>query len=142
MHPQPNVIIFTDASSIGWGAFCATTGCKSAGGWSPIEKVNHINVLELLAIFMGLKTLCGEIQDKHIRVMCDNSTAVSYINEMGGTHSVECNKVAKTIWLWCIKKKIWLSSCFVPGKRNIKADTLSRKFNRNTEWMLEASKAH
>ncbi|KAJ8033210.1 hypothetical protein HOLleu_23375 [Holothuria leucospilota] len=88
---EPNMCISTDASSIGWGAYCATTGPKVGGGWSPSDSSLHINVLELLAILMGLTSLCSHLENKHIKIMCDNSTAVSYINAMGGTHSVKCN---------------------------------------------------
>lgn len=64
-------------------------------------------------------------------------TAVTYINEMGGTHSHSCNKVAKKIWLWCISKQIWLSCSHLPGKQNILADSLSRLTESNsTEWSL------
>ena len=35
----------------------------------------------------------------HVRVMCDNVTAVTYINEMGGCKSEQCNSVAKLFGL-------------------------------------------
>ena len=71
--------------------------------------------------------------------MCDNSTAVAYINAMGGTHSVKCNTTTRKIWQWCIRRGIWLTCRFLPGKSNTKADRLSRRFNTNTEWMWDPS---
>ncbi|KAJ8047786.1 hypothetical protein HOLleu_06879 [Holothuria leucospilota] len=88
---------------------------------------------------MGLTSLCSHLENKHIKIMCDNSTAVSYINAMGRTHSVKCNNITKKIWLWCIQRDIWLTCRFLPGKTNTKADSLSRRFNSNTEWMLDPS---
>ena len=35
-------------------------------------------------------------------VMIDNTTAVTYINNMGGSHSAVCNSLAREIWFWCI----------------------------------------
>ena len=71
--------------------------------------------------------------------MCDNTTAVSYINEMGGCKSLECNAIAKMIWSWAITKGIWLSASHISGSVNVDADNLSRNLNLNLEWMLSAS---
>ncbi|CAB4027812.1 Hypothetical predicted protein [Paramuricea clavata] len=71
-----------------------------------------------------------------VRIMCDNTTAVTYINEMGGCRSVECNTIAQTIWRWAIAKGIWLSAAHIAGSANVDADQLSRNLNLNLEWML------
>ena len=68
----------------------------------------------------------------------DNVTAVSYIQNMGGTHSLRCNKLAKSIWKWCIDKNIWLSATHIPGISNVEADKASRKFDDRTECMLDS----
>ena len=47
-----------------------------------------------------------------------------------------CNELANTIWLWCIQRNIWISATYLPGELNTVADTRSRKFNDNIEWML------
>ena len=60
--------------------------------------------------------------------MIDNTTAICYINNMGGTHSPECNSVTKELWLWCIKRNIWLSAAHIPGIYNVIADHKSRHF--------------
>ena len=54
---------------------------------------------------------------------------------MGGTHSLECNKIAREIWTWCIQRNIWVTAISLPGKENIDADRESRTFNDNTEWI-------
>ena len=48
----------------------------------------------------------------------------------------DCNEIAKRIWLWCIRRKIFLSITFLPGILNSEADEKSRIFNDRTEWML------
>ena len=90
------------------------------------------------SIFLGLQSLCGNITHKHIRILSDNTTTVSYINAMGGIKSQVCNDMAHLIWGWCTKRNIWLSACHIPGVQNSKADTESRKFNESTEWSLDS----
>ena len=47
-HGKPNREIYTDRSKTGWGAYD-----KTGGHWSQEEQEDHINVLELRAIFLG-----------------------------------------------------------------------------------------
>ena len=56
-------------------------------------------MLELKAIFIGGQTYCKEKSYKHIRVMSDNITSVSYVNNKGGIKSELCNKTAKELWV-------------------------------------------
>ena len=117
----------------GWGA---VLGAISIGGRWSAEQNNHINTLEMMAIFLALKFFTAEISNNHIMILCDNTTAVSYITKMGSIKSTSCNKASKQIWLFCIKNKIWLSCSHIPGKQNILADFKSRKFNDQSEWKL------
>ena len=134
-HGEADIIIQTDASSQGWGG---VHGEKRAGGrWTPTEASNHINYLELLAIFLSLKALCSAYTGSHIQVQCDNTTAVCYINNMGGSKSTLCNAITKQIWALCITQNNWLSATHLPGCENVEADAESRIFNDRTEWMLD-----
>ena len=133
-NSKADITLYTDASNKGWGV---VMGAKTTGGrWTEAESENHINYLELMASFFGLQAFCSNMKSIHIRIYSDNTTAVNYINSMGGTHSMECNSVAKDIWLFCIVRNIWLSAAHIPGKKNILADTASRVFHDNKEWML------
>ena len=49
--------------------------------WSDIEQDHHINVLELKAVYIGIVTLCKGHSFKHVKAMCDNTTAVAYIKK-------------------------------------------------------------
>ena len=97
----------------------------------------HINVLELKAIPFGLRLLCDHICDSHIKILSDNTTAVHRINNMGSCRSVDCGKIAKSIWDWVIKRKLWLSSAYIPGRLNREADKESRKSELRIEWKLK-----
>ena len=96
----------------------------------------HINALELKAIYFGLRSLCSDLADKHIRIMTDNTKAVACVNKQGSTKSKVCNGIAKEIWLFAIDKKLWLSTAHCPGSSNILADQASREFDDQTEWSL------
>ena len=131
--PKPDITIFTDASETGWGI---KDGHNPSGGqWAEHEKM-HIDVLELKAVFIGIRTYCHSRSYKHIRIMSDSSKAIAYINNKGGIKSKKCNEIAKEIWLWCFKNNSLISAAQIPGKHNIEADKFSRKLNNNTEWQL------
>lgn len=136
MDPKPDYEIKTDASNLGWGGYLD----ESIGGrWLVEEKKQHINVLELKAIFLALQafSLTHSFRSKHIHILCDNTTAVSYIQAMGGTRSVSCNEITQQIWHWCVDRNIILSIAHIPGVRNVEADRASRKFSDRTEWSLQ-----
>lgn len=132
---EPQHQITTDASLTGWGAEYKEV--STGGTWTHLETGNHINYLEMLALFLGLQTFAKEITNTHIRLMCDNTTAVSVINHMGTSHSIPCNKLAKQIWEWCLKRGLWISAAHIPGKDNLVADFESRRNQRESEWMLD-----
>ena len=90
----------------------------------------------MLAIYLALKTFASKKENTHIRIMCDNTSAVNILNHMGTTHSDPCNGLAKIIWEWCIVRRIWISVAHIPGKHNIVADFESRRNQRESEWML------
>ena len=136
-HDKPLHQITTDASLLGWGAECQ--GVSSGGTWTALETAHHINYLEMLAILFGLQTFAKDKENTHIRVRCDNTTAVNIITHMGTSHSEECNKLAKAIWEWCISKNIWISLAHIPGKQNLVADYESRRNQTESEWMLDSS---
>ncbi|XP_071961296.1 uncharacterized protein [Antedon mediterranea] len=142
-HGDPNLAFETDASGLGWGA---TDGTNHIGGrWCQNDLQNafvndslNINYLELLAAFLGLKSLIKDVpvSNIHVQLKIDNTTAIAYINNMGGAKSNTCNHLAKMIWQWCTDHNIWLSAIHVPGKDNLIADNKSRHFDDEKEWML------
>ena len=127
--------LFTDASKLGWGA--EDDKSSTGGQWTMLESGKHINIQELHAAYLGIKSL-SPAYCKHIRIMIDNTTAVAYVNKMGGTASLECNYWAKQIWNWAILKNIWISAAHVPGKENGGADFQSRNFSvhKSSDWTL------
>ena len=83
--------MYSDASQLGWGAaltFKGTVLNQCSGRWSAEEAKEHINFLELKAIWLGLKSFQQQWKSG-VLVHCDNTTAISYVNKYGGCH-VQC----------------------------------------------------
>lgn len=57
--------IFKDASLTGWGEVCNST--RTHGRWSTTEQSLHINQLELIAAFYGLRCFAKDQRDCEIR---------------------------------------------------------------------------
>ena len=85
LHPQQlNTLIFTDASNQGWGA-----RKSDSGTWTSQEKILHINVLELKAVFLALKSFQNQILNKRILIATDNGTCVSWFGASWPTAILE-----------------------------------------------------
>lgn len=132
---QPNFAfeIYTDASRSGWGAVCKDN--KAHGRWTHLEKARHINYLELMAVFLGLKSFASNISNCAILLRVDNTTAISYVNRMGGIQYPHLNDLARTLWQWCEQRRLWIFASYVNTKDN-RADAASRILNPDTEWTI------
>ena len=130
-HPTPSMIIQTDASTLGWGA---VYGDQEVGGrWTTLESTSHINILELQAAFFTVKSFCKETAKGHVRLQIDHTTAVAYVNNMGGSKSPNLNSLAQEIWDWCIQRQLWVSATHIARELNVSADSKSRKFQDKHE---------
>ena len=98
---RPNDYMITmDASQSGWGVTFENQSTN--GEWSMEEKKQHINWLELQTVLLGLQSfLYSSCGGNVIKVFCDNSTAVAYVNNMGGK-IVSLNCIAYSIWELCL----------------------------------------
>jgi len=136
-HKEPNMVIKTDSSKTGWGGIIEDTTKKTGGHWSYCEQQNHINYLELKAAYLTLKSFLSTQTDLHVKLLMDNSVAVSYLSKFGGRKE-QLNDLTRQIWFWCINRGIKLSLFHLPGKINVEADKLSRNLSVDMEWKLDA----
>ncbi|XP_074640019.1 uncharacterized protein LOC141911049 [Tubulanus polymorphus] len=129
------VRVFTDASHQGWGAHLENR--VKAGKWSRYEATNHINFLEMLAVWKALKFFHRRVEGHHVWLATDNSTVRAYLQNQGGTHSETLTGLSAKILLWCQTKGVSLTVAHLAGKRNVMADALSRRGQAiATEWVL------
>ncbi|CAG2185712.1 unnamed protein product [Mytilus edulis] len=83
--PDPSLTLFTDASLMGWGAYLE--GRTASGLWSGAQLEEHINLLEMRAVFLSLRQFQAVIQGQSLLVATDNSTR-------GSTVSIQRKKTA------------------------------------------------
>ena len=50
--------------------------------------------------------------------MCDNVTAIAYVNNKGSIKSETGNNIACRIWNFCNENILWVSAVHKPGKNN------------------------
>ena len=108
---------------------------KAKGRWSPLERENHINYLDLLAVYGAIMIFRKELQNKVVSLQLDNVTAASYLMKEGGTRSQVFNRLARQISFTCRESSIHLKPAYLPGIANLGADALSRD-KQLQEWAL------
>ncbi|XP_060750593.1 uncharacterized protein LOC132862550 [Tachysurus vachellii] len=128
------ITLTTDASLKGWGA--TLMGRTVNGAWPPQLVHEHINYLELLAVWLALKHFLSFLRGRHVLVKTDNTTVVAYINRQGGTRSLQLHRLATKLIVWCDTRLLSLRATHVPGILNRGADLLSRGNPLYGEWKL------
>ncbi|CAB4025002.1 Pre-mRNA-splicing factor cwc-26 [Paramuricea clavata] len=116
---ESDLTMTTDASKTGWG--CTLQDLPTGGQWTPEEASGHINFLEIKAVLLGLQSFGDKVADRHVKVLIDNTTAVSCLNQMGTAYSMG----------------VWITTAHNPGVANIVADQESRKTSSDLEWALD-----
>lgn len=103
--------MFSDSSKIGWSAVCGDIRTRSC--WDFMEKSLHINVLELKQYIMRLSHLQKiHILNVNILIRVDNTTALDYVNKMGGIRYINFNNIAAEIWKYCEQRNIYLHASY------------------------------
>lgn len=133
-HDVFPVVIYTDASTTGWGAVC--NECSIGGLWDEKQKKMHINFLELLAVYFAVLSFASKTRNIQILLRIDNMTAICCVNRMGSTKFAHLNSLSRDIWQFCEKRNIWIFASYIKSKSNIHADYASRIVSTETEWSL------
>ena len=94
----PGLLLFMDASCGGWGAHLLDQ--RASGKWSEEEKMLHINLLEMKAVWLRLQSFQKIVTAHRVTVMCDNSTVVAYVSKPGGTHSRSMCELTSSLSIW------------------------------------------
>ena len=119
---SPQLELWSDASDVGWGAHLDES--VTSGLWAPEEVESSINVRELLAIERALLWFAPQFVGSSVTVFANNSTAIAYLRNQGGTHSL-LNSIAQRILRWAENLPVVISPQFIVGKHNVLADSLS-----------------
>ena len=71
-----------------------------------------------------------------VHLKMDSTSALTYINKMGGKVSPDLNRLTKDLWTWCLARNITLRAFHLPGALNEKADEEPRIMKDRSDWML------
>ena len=127
-----DIQLVTDASSVGWGAWIP--GLEAQGFWNLRLSMKSSNFRELFAVLMGILSFKELLRNKQVQVLSDNVTTVAMISGMGGS-SVQLDSVARSIHLEAMEANIGLTTKYLSGIQNWRADFLSR-VKSTYEWRL------
>ena len=89
---SPQLDLWSDASDVGLGAHLGEDVISSQ--WAPEELDFSINARELLALERALHCFASQIRDSSVAIFADNSTAIAYLRNQGGTRSLLLNSIA------------------------------------------------
>ena len=132
----PDLTISSDAARTGgWGAEC--NGQITGGVWNQEESNLHINVQELIAAQLALKTFTKLMKGSSVHLMIDNTSALSHLAKMGGTKHEMMIDLSKEIWSYLTSKQITFTLEWIPSKLNVEADWASRNWQDASEWKLD-----
>ena len=132
--------LFTDSSTRGWGAHMEQH--VASGKWTQSQRLSHINLLELRAVWLGLLAFKDILSQSNVAIMCDNTSTIAYLKNQGGTRSQLMCDLALQVGLWAEKQGITMIPKHIPGHLNVLADSLSRENQVvKTEWSLSQSVA-
>ena len=109
-----------------------------SGLWDQSEALFPVPTRVLLAVRQGLLHFQSFLSGTAVAVFCVNVTAVPYLFKVGGgTQSPALNTVAQGILHWAESLRIRLAPQFIPGIRNVLADSLSHPHQLpSSEWSL------
>ena len=148
LRPPPHAVeIWSDASHIGWGAHIlekhSNLTDEVSGSWTSVETLNHINYLELRAVFLALQHWIHLVTNQSVLVHTDNTSALSYINRQSGSRSPTLHQLCQKLLVWCHQRNIVLRAAHIKGSLNTHSDYLSRKGSIiTTEWSIHPSILH
>ena len=129
---EHNLLLFTDASIKGWGAHLGDL--TISGLWSDTEANLHINILEMKAVFLAIRSFQSHLLNQRVLVASDNATVVAYLNKQGGTHSLEMCLMVWRLMAFCNPRAILLRARHIQGCLNVIADRMvpsSQDFSGN-----------
>lgn len=96
----------------------------------------HIDCLELLAVFHAVRAFAKDKKQMMIQIHLDNTTAVAYVNHLGGTKSLDLRSIAVQLGDWCLQKHLFLIASHIRGVSNTRADLLSRTVIDGHDWQM------
>ena len=123
--------ISTDASAFRWAAkIHLVTGEKEIGDyWTEDLRQNHINVKEMYAVLLTIRSLPLSVKDCRVDINVDNQVALNAWHGRG-PKSFKQSNVARLLFQEVTKRNLQVEMSYVPSDAN-QADYFSRTLSRS-----------
>ena len=118
-----DLCLFTDASDMGLGGVYRNKWFFS--GWSRGWDQLHINVRELFAVWVALRTWGSEWVDQQILIYTDNES-ITHVWRTGTCKDKTMMRIVRALFFFAAQHNINVLMRHVPGCYNVNADLLSR----------------
>lgn len=136
MHaPRPSLTLMTDASLEGWCGILLPR--KAMGAWPANVFHFSMNWKELKAIQLALVDFQFLLRGRTVRLLSDNTTAVSCLRHQGSVKHAHLHSLTTEILVFCRSQSIVLLPEHLKGVLNVLADQGSRLHPIATEWSLD-----
>lgn len=130
--PQCNRIVYSDASSLGYGGYCVESPCGvSQGLWSCSESTKSSTWRELKAVYRVMCALFNSVAGQRVKWFTDNQSVVAIVEK--GSMKVDLQLIAMDIYDLCWRHSIVLEIVWTPRSENERADYLS-KISDPDDW--------
>ena len=136
MWPGPSAVrvVYSDASSTGYGGYCIEHGDQvTAGQWLPQEALRSSTWRELRAVRLVLEDFGPKLKNCRVRWLTDNQNVVRIV--LYGSRKPILQEEALAIFATGVNNRIRLEPEWIPREENEFADYLSRIVDHD-DWML------
>jgi len=132
-YSVPNVLVYTDASQVGCGAWTAGCGGEMIlqRNWNSDESMRSSTWRELKAVCLALQAFAPRLNGKVVKLFTDNKGVVSVVNK--GSMVEELLQLSLDIFNFCRQQFIQLQVQWVPRDLNSRADVISREIDYD-DW--------
>ena len=134
--PRPSAVrvVYSDASSIGYGGYVVEHGNLVANGhWSASDAEQSSTWRELKAVRLVLESFQSKLENERVRWFSDNQNVVRIV--LHGSRVPALQVEALAIFAVCVANHIRIEPEWIPRKQNELADYYSRLIDYN-DWRL------
>ena len=134
--PRPSAVrvVYSDASSIGYGGYVVEHGNLVANGhWSASDAKQSSTWRELKAVRLVLESFQSKLENERVRWFSDNQNVVRIV--LHGSRVPALQVEALAIFAVCVTNHIHIEPEWIPRKQNELADYYSHLIDHN-DWRL------
>jgi hypothetical protein len=122
------IVIESDSSSRRWGGriIIGANEFRAGDDWSPEDRVQHINLLEIRAFYNVLLSFRSHLRNNHVDCFIDNRCAM-YKLVNGGGRSLQMTEIAKLVFHLQNEENFDIQYHWISSAANSVADAISRE---------------